>query len=109
MEIEDFLDDVSCEVQVLCGKNWEELDVTEENGIRFCGECKKLVFYAINSTELKIAAQRKLCVYFQPAENLGVTHPTGESNKYRKILMVDKILKPNLFKKRFTGSIKLKN
>ncbi len=108
MQIKDFLDDFGCEVQVLCGKSWEELDATEENGIRFCGECKKLVFYAKNPTELKIAAQRNLCVYFQPAAHLGESNPTTENMKHRKILMVDRILKPNLFKKRFTGSIKMK-
>ena len=108
MEFKDLLDDVGCEVQVLCGKSWEELDATEENGIRFCGECKKLVFYAKNPTELKIAAQRKLCVYFEPAAHLDEANSTAGNIKHRKILMVDRILKPNLFTKRFTGSIKLK-
>ena len=108
MEIKDLLDDVGCEVQVLCGKSWEELDATEENGVRFCDECKKLVFYAKNSTELKIAAQRNLCVYFQPTFHLDESNPTTENMKHRKILGVDGILKPNLFTKRFTGSIKIK-
>jgi hypothetical protein len=109
MEIKDLFDDVGCELQVLCGKNWEELDATEENGIRFCGECKKLVFYAKNPTELKIAAQRNLCVYFQPATHLDQFDQTMENIKHKKILAMDRILKSNLFIKQFTGSIKLKD
>ena len=30
-----------CEMKVVCGKQWDELNTTEQDGIRFCGDCKK--------------------------------------------------------------------
>ena len=38
---------------------------TEEKGIRYCGDCKKLVFYKKTAKELKIAAKKGLCVYIE--------------------------------------------
>jgi len=55
-----------CEMKVVCGKQWTELNATEEEGIRFCGDCKKLVFYTKTAAELKVAAEKGLCVYIVP-------------------------------------------
>ena len=55
-----------CEMKVLCGKQWTELNATEQDGIRFCGDCKKLVFYTKTAAELKVAAEKGLCVYIVP-------------------------------------------
>ena len=52
-----------CEMKVVCGKQWTELNATEQDGIRFCVDCKKLVFYAKTAAELKVAAEKGLCVY----------------------------------------------
>jgi len=69
------LDAAGCEIRVVCGKKWSDLDETEQDGIRFCGECKKRVIYTKTTYELKSAAEKKLCVYIdsdsssQPSEN----------------------------------------
>ena len=55
-----------CEMKVVCGKQWTELNITEQDGIRFCGDCKKLVFYTKTAAELKVAARKGLCVYIVP-------------------------------------------
>ena len=56
----------NCEMKVVCGKQWTELNATEQDGIRFCGDCKKLVFYTKTAAELKVAAEKGLCVYIVP-------------------------------------------
>lgn len=56
----------NCEMKVVCGKQWTELNTTEQDGIRFCGDCKKLVFYTKTAAELKVAAEKGLCVYIVP-------------------------------------------
>lgn len=55
-----------CKMNVVCGKQWTELNATELDGIRFCGDCKKLVFYTQTAAELKVAAKKGLCVYIVP-------------------------------------------
>ena len=56
-----------CQMKVVCGKDWTKLQTTEQDGIRFCGDCKKLVFYTKTAAELKVAAEKGLCVYIVPA------------------------------------------
>ena len=56
----------NCEMKVVCGKQWTELNATDQDGIRFCGDCKKLVFYTKTAAELKVAAEKGLCVYIVP-------------------------------------------
>jgi len=59
-------DAADCKMKVVCGKQWTDLNATEQEGIRFCSECKKLVFYTTTAAELKVAAEKNLCVYIVP-------------------------------------------
>jgi RNA:NAD 2'-phosphotransferase (TPT1/KptA family) len=62
----NLIKEADCEMKVVCGKQWTELNATEEEGIRFCGDCKMLVFYTKTAAELKVAAEKGLCVYIVP-------------------------------------------
>ena len=66
MNTNKLLKAADCEMKVVCGKKWTELNATEQDGIRFCGDCKKLVFYTKTAAELKVAAEKGLCVYIVP-------------------------------------------
>lgn len=66
MTPQELLKKAGCEMKVTCGKEWKEFVDTDEEGIRFCGECKKLVFYTKTVAELRIAADKGLCVYIVP-------------------------------------------
>ena len=81
MSVEKILNSAGCEMEVVCGKRWEELDVTEEDGIHFCNDCKKLVFYTETSAELRLAAERGLCVYIVPGSSAArMREPVPEMN-----------------------------
>ena len=66
MNAKKLLEAADCEMKVVCGKEWTKLTATEQDGIRFCGDCKKLVFYTKTAAELKVAAEKGLCVYIVP-------------------------------------------
>ena len=66
MNTTEFLNKAGCKLEVICDKGWEELLATDENGIRYCGDCRQLVFYTSTTAELRAAAKRKLCVYLAP-------------------------------------------
>jgi hypothetical protein len=66
MDTQEMLDSAKCDMEVVCQKRWQELDATDEEGIRYCGDCRQLVFYTETPTELRIAAERGLCVYIVP-------------------------------------------
>ena len=66
MNTNQLLKAAECEMKVVCGKKWTELNATEQDGIRFCVDCKKLVFYTETAAELKVAAEKGLCVYIVP-------------------------------------------
>ena len=66
MMAKSLLKQAKCEMQVVCNKKWEQLSPTDESGIKFCGDCKKLVFYTETAAELNLAAKRGLCVYIVP-------------------------------------------
>ncbi len=66
MATNKLLDAANCEMKVVCGKRWTDLYATEQDGIRFCNDCKKLVFYTKTAVELKVASEKQLCVYIVP-------------------------------------------
>jgi hypothetical protein len=66
MNTNKLLHAADCEMKVVCGKQWTELKTTDHDGIRFCGDCKRLVFYTKTAAELKVAAEKQLCVYIVP-------------------------------------------
>jgi uncharacterized protein (TIGR02996 family) len=52
----------------VCDKRWDELTVTSDNGVRFCGKCKENVHYCDTITEAREHAQQGHCV----AVDLGI-------------------------------------
>ena len=66
METFEMLDKAGCDMEVVCEKKWTDLLETDVDGIRFCADCKKSVFYTTTAAELRLAAERKLCVYIVP-------------------------------------------
>lgn len=58
-----------CTIQVVCDRSWSDFHVTELSGARFCDHCEKLVFYASNHAEVRIAAEKNLCVYIPASSN----------------------------------------
>jgi hypothetical protein len=66
MEIFEMLEKAGCDMKVVCDKKWTDLLRTDVDGIRFCADCKQSVFYTTTPAELRLAAERKLCVYILP-------------------------------------------
>lgn len=56
-----------CKMKVICGRDWYEFEETELDGARFCHSCEKVVFYTRTIQELKVAAEKGLCVYIAPS------------------------------------------
>ncbi|WP_462137562.1 hypothetical protein [Candidatus Mycalebacterium sp.] len=52
----------NCEFAFKCPLLWESLSETEDEKIRFCGECKRNVYICENDEELTKHAQRGDCV-----------------------------------------------
>jgi hypothetical protein len=80
METQELLDAANCEMKVVCGIKWSELEPTDEPGIRFCGKCKQLIFYTSTVAELRIAAEKKFCVYIAPGSHADSTRPVEHIN-----------------------------
>lgn len=68
------LQKADCEMKLVCSKKWNELAATELDGVRFCSDCKKAVFYAATAAELRVAAERGLCVYIDPGSTAREVH-----------------------------------
>lgn len=66
MDAKQFLEHSNCQLAVVCGRNWDDFDKTEEDGIKFCNHCKQAVFLTRTSAEVRIAAEKGLCVYVVP-------------------------------------------
>jgi len=66
MSPKKLLQAAGCEMKVICGRNWDEFEETELDGVRFCTGCEKVVFYTRTIEELKIAAKKEVCVYIAP-------------------------------------------
>lgn len=80
METQQLLDAANCEMKVVCGIKWSELKSTDEPGIRFCGKCKQLIFFTTTVAELRIAAEKKFCVYIVPGSHADPTRPVEHIN-----------------------------
>ena len=57
----------NCKMRVICERNWDDFEETELDGVRFCNGCAKVVFYTCTVQELKVAAEKGLCVYIAPS------------------------------------------
>ena len=103
MSKKDIFSEAKCEMEVLCDKNWDDLNPTEEDGIRFCKDCKKLVFYTQTAAELEIAAEKKLCVYVVPESG---AHQLQKMLKRRQSDAAK--MRREMIAKPLLGSVKLK-
>ncbi len=50
---------IHCKFEYECPKRWEELDNTEEAGVKYCGHCKKKVYLAKDQAEFDSYALEK--------------------------------------------------
>ena len=53
---------VNCDFAFRCSKNWTEMQETDRTNVRFCGECKKNVYFAENNAALKRLSVEGKCV-----------------------------------------------
>jgi hypothetical protein len=59
----------NCVFGFRCAQNWEAMDETSRNDVRFCRECAKDVYYVENHIELSEAIGLNRCVAIKPASN----------------------------------------
>lgn len=82
MVILEILDKAGCDIKVVCDKKWTDLLKTGVDGIRFCTDCKKSVFYTTTPAELRLAAERKLCVYIAPNSSASIAKTKQTIKKF---------------------------
>ena len=57
------------EFHFLCPKNWEKLETTEQEGVRYCSDCKEQVYLCQTDEEMLAHAKAGHCVAkFLPAD-----------------------------------------
>lgn len=66
MDTHEILKAADCRMEVVCKKVWSDLDETDEEGIRFCRDCKQAIFYTSTPAEVRVAAEKGYCVYIVP-------------------------------------------
>ena len=52
-----------------CAQNWEAMDETSREDVRFCRECSKDVYFVENTIDLAEAIGLNRCVAIKPAPN----------------------------------------
>jgi hypothetical protein len=69
-----------CDLRTMCEKKWEELTETDNDLIRYCGDCEKNVFALRTREELGIASAVGRCVALAKDNNVfgWVGQPEGE-------------------------------
>lgn len=55
----------NCLFRFKCRKNWDDLEVTEREGQRFCSECQSAVFFCKTSEDLAFEIELNNCVAFE--------------------------------------------
>ena len=59
----------NCVFGFRCAQNWEAMDETSREDVRFCRECAKDVYFVENTIELSEAISLNRCVAIKPASN----------------------------------------
>ena len=98
------LKQAGCEMKVICGRDWDEFEKTEREGVRFCSGCEKEVFYTRSREELIIAAKKGLCVYIDPG--FDITRPMSDEEREASRRAIEAKAIANMY--RVTGSVALK-
>lgn len=52
----------NCEFRFKCPKTWDVLELTENDVVRFCGQCQRTVHYCKTPSELQTAIVNDQCV-----------------------------------------------
>ena len=73
-----------CEFALKCPKHWNDLDVTEDEGIRHCRFCERNVYLCVSQTEFISYANLGRCVAVRDQSEEGesayiVGEPSGAS------------------------------
>jgi hypothetical protein len=80
MKKEDLIAVRNCQPDFLfiCPKNWETLNPTEQDGVRFCGVCNEQVFLCETDEEMIAHAKAGHCVAkFLPTDRTPEFHVVG--------------------------------
>lgn len=63
--LEDFVGDVigcAAEFEFVCPRQWGELEATDQEGVRHCGECNERVYLCTSAEQLREHAEQRHCV-----------------------------------------------
>ncbi len=58
----DILAKIECQFSFKCPQVWQLLTPTEQDGVRYCGECQREVFLCSSEEELQTHAKQNHCV-----------------------------------------------
>lgn len=58
----------NCEFRFKCSKRWDALQLTADDGVRYCGQCQRTVHYCKTPSELQTAIVNDLCVAVEICE-----------------------------------------
>lgn len=108
MNSNQILNNANCELTVVCGRNWDDFDKTEEDGIKFCNHCQQAVFLTRTSAEVRIAAEKGLCVYIVPMSEAWESGQLFEVSRERIRAIEAKALR-KMQRGHLTGQVKIRD
>lgn len=74
-----------------CPKTWDELQTTEDEGRRFCGECERSVFLCNTDAETILHARAGHCVARRvPDELMMIGEPESDESEARILRMIER-------------------
>ena len=59
---EDLLAKIECQFSYKCPQVWQLLDPTDQETIRYCGECQREVFLCTTEEDLRVHSRLNHCV-----------------------------------------------
>lgn len=62
-----------------CSQNWDDLTETDDESVRYCGNCQTDVFSVQNDAELFSNAKKGRCVYLPPMRTAGIPWMPNEN------------------------------
>lgn len=71
---------VNCEFVFKCPQQWDKMDETETEDVRFCGECRRNVYFAEDEATLaKLSSERKCVAVYSAPEETHLRHDLNYS------------------------------
>ncbi|HQU81996.1 MAG TPA: hypothetical protein PKY59_02665 [Pyrinomonadaceae bacterium] len=64
-----------------CSQKWEDLTATDDEKVRYCGQCGNNVFSVKKNEELNSNAEKGNCIYFPPMRTAGIPFMPDEADK----------------------------